>query len=186
MPGVDGQLGRRRDVPRLHFVLPAIVASVPIARHRLRAWLADLDWPVDDAEDLEFVLNEAVANVIDHAYPPPTSAPIPPSTEPEAGDNRTDQQATADTAAADTAASSTADEAIVEVVAHLRWLTDGKCQIQIEVCDRGRWRPPPADPGYRGRGLMAMAAMTDQMTVARGHPDQPGTTVTLLSPAVNH
>lgn len=41
----------------------------------------------------------------------------------------------------------------------------------------------PADPGYRRRGLMTIAAITEQMTVHHGRPDHPGTTVTLLSPA---
>jgi serine/threonine-protein kinase RsbW len=160
MPGADAQLGRHRDVPRLSFVLPAIPVSAPAARHRLRAWLAMLDWPTDLAEDLEFATNEAVANVIDHAYlhirPAATEWEYPGADD--------------------------VVEEIVEVVARERLLLDGARQIRIEIRDRGHWRPPPADPGYRGRGLMTMAAMTDQMTVQHGSPDNAGTTVTLLSP----
>lgn len=159
MPGADAQLGRHREVPRLSFVLPAVAASVPTARHRLRAWLDLLDWPTDLAEDLEFATNEAVANVVDHAYLHTRSA----ETEWNVDDDEVIEE-------------------IIEVVASEHQLLGGARQIRVEVRDRGHWRAPPADPGYRGRGLMTMAAMMNQMTVQHGSPDQAGTTVTLLSP----
>lgn len=46
--------------------------------------------------------------------------------------------------------------------------------LRIEVRDGGRWRPPPADPGDRGRGLPLMRAVSDDFTV---HEDATGTTV---------
>jgi serine/threonine-protein kinase RsbW len=50
--------------------LPAVPESGSVVRQRLRAWLADLGWPSDEREDIVVAVNEAVANVIDHAYPP--------------------------------------------------------------------------------------------------------------------
>jgi serine phosphatase RsbU (regulator of sigma subunit)/DNA-binding response OmpR family regulator/anti-sigma regulatory factor (Ser/Thr protein kinase) len=65
---VDRLLGRPERL--LEFTLPAIPDSVPLARHRLRAWLAanipDLD-PVL-AGDLELAWSEACTNVVRHAY----------------------------------------------------------------------------------------------------------------------
>jgi serine/threonine-protein kinase RsbW len=50
--------------------------------------------------------------------------------------------------------------------------TDG-C-VLVTVADHGRWRPPPADPGYRGRGLMMIDALAHHAEYGHG-PD--GTTV---------
>jgi anti-anti-sigma factor len=51
--------------------------------------------------------------------------------------------------------------------------------VHVEVCDEGSWRPP-ADPGYRGRGLRVIAGVgTD---VALDH-DGPGTRVRFTVPA---
>ncbi|GAA4919207.1 anti-sigma regulatory factor (Ser/Thr protein kinase) [Actinomycetospora succinea] len=33
--------------------------------------------------------------------------------------------------------------------------------LEIAVSDRGGWRPPPADPGHRGRGLLLLSGLTD-------------------------
>lgn len=51
---------------------------------------------------------------------------------------------------------------------------DGKAYIVVS--DRGDWRVPPPDPGYRGRGL---AIMHDVAPVFDLHHDQRGTTVVL-------
>jgi anti-anti-sigma factor len=48
--------------------------------------------------------------------------------------------------------------------------------VRVVVSDDGRWKTPPADPGFRGRGLIMMREFSDQFrldTSARG------TTVTL-------
>ncbi|MDD7940994.1 ATP-binding protein [Actinomycetospora lutea] len=37
----------------------------------------------------------------------------------------------------------------------------GQPWLQIEISDRGGWRPPPADPGHRGRGLLLLSGLTD-------------------------
>jgi serine/threonine-protein kinase RsbW len=50
--------------------LLAVPESGSVVRQRLRAWLDGLGWPGDEREDLVVAVNEAVANVIDHAYPP--------------------------------------------------------------------------------------------------------------------
>jgi anti-sigma regulatory factor (Ser/Thr protein kinase) len=50
--------------------------------------------------------------------------------------------------------------------------TDGR--VLVTVSDRGRWRPPPADPGFRGRGLPMMKALAHHVQVRQGPQ---GTTV---------
>lgn len=40
--------------------------------------------------------------------------------------------------------------------------------IRVEVQDFGRWRPPPADPGYRGRGLAVIYNLADEVTFEVG------------------
>lgn len=38
-------------------------------------------------------------------------------------------------------------------------------RVRIEVNDTARWRPVPAEPGFRGRGLRLMRACTDALTI---------------------
>jgi anti-sigma regulatory factor (Ser/Thr protein kinase) len=62
-----------RSAPRpapadLMIVLPAVSSSASLVRQRTRAWLDALGWPADDGEDVVMAVNEAVANVVDHAY----------------------------------------------------------------------------------------------------------------------
>ena len=42
----------------------------------------------------------------------------------------------------------------------------GVCVLTVR--DRGRWRPAPADPAQRGRGLQLIRALSDQLEVRRG------------------
>lgn len=44
--------------------------------------------------------------------------------------------------------------------------TDGR--VLVTVSDRGRWRPPPADPGFRGRGLLMIKALAHRADVQQG------------------
>ena len=37
--------------------------------------------------------------------------------------------------------------------------------VTIRVSDAGSWRPPPADPGARGRGLLVIGKLADRFTV---------------------
>ena len=59
----------------LMLVVDAVSTAVPAARTRVREWLDALAWPVEDAEDVELAVNEALANVVDHAYPPGAPGP---------------------------------------------------------------------------------------------------------------
>ena len=47
-------------------------------------------------------------------------------------------------------------------------------RIVVSVRDRGRWRPPPSDPGFRGRGLAMMRSLAHELDV---RPGDDGTTV---------
>ncbi|WP_282782927.1 MULTISPECIES: SpoIIE family protein phosphatase [unclassified Nocardia] len=42
--------------------------------------------------------------------------------------------------------------------------------VTIDVCDTGVWRPLPADPGHRGRGIAMMQALTDKLDIDHGGP----------------
>jgi serine/threonine-protein kinase RsbW len=50
--------------------------------------------------------------------------------------------------------------------------TDGR--VLVTVSDHGRWRPPPCDPGFRGRGLTMIKELTLQVEIQQ---NQDGTTV---------
>jgi anti-sigma regulatory factor (Ser/Thr protein kinase) len=50
--------------------------------------------------------------------------------------------------------------------------------VEIIVRDQGDWRPPPADPGFRGRGLV----MIRMMSHAEIEPGPDGTTVRMRWP----
>lgn len=74
---------------------PAVPASLRPIRRSVRRWLDAAGWPLVAAEDIELAVNEAVANIIDHAYlgddPGPihlhawiTRATAPPATAPTA------------------------------------------------------------------------------------------------------
>lgn len=42
---------------------------------------------------------------------------------------------------------------------------DGQGRVCMTVIDRGTWRPAPADPGHRGRGLMMMRGCMDTVEI---------------------
>ncbi len=52
--------------------------------------------------------------------------------------------------------------------------------VAVEVHDGGHWRPPPADPGYRGRGLLIIDRITTAVSVAGSDE---GTVVRFTVPA---
>jgi anti-sigma regulatory factor (Ser/Thr protein kinase) len=54
-------------------------------------------------------------------------------------------------------------------------------ELDVRVGDAGRWRPPPADPGFRGRGLALIRDLTTDVVV---EPGPEGTTVRFRMPAV--
>ncbi|MCV7377873.1 stage II sporulation protein E [Mycobacterium alsense] len=47
-------------------------------------------------------------------------------------------------------------------------------QIRTRISDAGSWKPPAADPGHGGRGLVLMRALSDEMDI---HSTTAGTTV---------
>lgn len=51
-----------------------------------------------------------------------------------------------------------------------------RLEVSVEIIDHGRWREPPSDPGFRGRGLYMAEASVDEMGIERSAN---GTTVTL-------
>jgi anti-sigma regulatory factor (Ser/Thr protein kinase) len=51
--------------------------------------------------------------------------------------------------------------------------------VAARVTDRGRWRPVPASPGYRGRGLALIQRLSREMQVL---PTAEGTQVTFAIP----
>jgi GAF domain-containing protein/anti-sigma regulatory factor (Ser/Thr protein kinase) len=53
--------------------------------------------------------------------------------------------------------------------------------VEVEVRDDGRWRPRPADPGFRGRGLLIIDRITHATTV---EPTASGTTVRFVVPRI--
>jgi anti-sigma regulatory factor (Ser/Thr protein kinase) len=90
-------------------------------------------------------VDEATANVVDHAYPGQRAGPV-------------------------------------QIVARLlAGGLRGHRHVEITVRDWGRWRPVPADRGYRGRGLAMMKAFMHRVDL-RCRDD--GTEVVLRSPAL--
>lgn len=51
--------------------------------------------------------------------------------------------------------------------------------VRVQVRDFGRWRPPPADTGHRGRGLYVIGRLATDLTIDRGAL---GTTVSFRVP----
>jgi anti-sigma regulatory factor (Ser/Thr protein kinase) len=57
-------------------VLPAVPESLRHARNQLTRWLAGLGWPANGVVDLILAVNEAVADVVDHAHPAADPGPV--------------------------------------------------------------------------------------------------------------
>lgn len=68
----------------------------------------------------------------------------------------------------------------LEGVLDLRAVRDTEAGlVTVTVTDYGRWRPPPIDPGSRGRGLPLIRGLT---TAADITPSEQGTTVSMSWP----
>ncbi|MEQ3554627.1 SpoIIE family protein phosphatase [Pseudonocardia nematodicida] len=52
--------------------------------------------------------------------------------------------------------------------------------VAVRVADRGRWRPPPPDPGYRGRGIALIRELSEDVHI---EPSDDGTTVRFRLPS---
>ncbi|GAA5130132.1 ATP-binding protein [Pseudonocardia adelaidensis] len=57
-------------------VLPAVPSSLREIRTALAGWLGEQRWPPDDADDVILAVNEALTNVIEHAYPAGRPGPV--------------------------------------------------------------------------------------------------------------
>jgi anti-sigma regulatory factor (Ser/Thr protein kinase) len=57
-------------------VLPAVPAALGQVRAEFSEWLTQQRWPASDAYDIVLAVNEAVSNVIDHAYPASAPGPV--------------------------------------------------------------------------------------------------------------
>jgi anti-sigma regulatory factor (Ser/Thr protein kinase) len=125
------------------------VVADPVApsvlRRDCRRWLERLGWPEEEIQDLVLAVNEAVANVVDHAYRAPVEAQL---------------------------------YCLVWLRASHTVHPNGQRRVIIEIRDSGRWKPAPADPGYRGRGLAVMRACVDVLDIDTGDT---GTQVIFLS-----
>jgi serine/threonine-protein kinase RsbW len=108
-------------------------------RARFQQWLQTLGAPATLVDDLTLAVYEALANVVEHAYPPDHPNP--------------------------------------KMRLHARIEHH---QLLITISDHGRWRTPPPQPGYRGRGLTMMRSLTTELHL---HPSPDGTTVQLRAPS---
>ena len=104
-------------------------------RARFQKWLLALGTPAVLVDDLVLAVYEALANVVEHAYPPDHPHPV----------------------------------------MRLQARVDHH-HLLITISDHGRWRPLPAEPGYRGRGLAMMRSLSTELHL---HPTPEGTTVQL-------
>jgi two-component sensor histidine kinase len=108
--------------------------AIPALRRLSRRWSEGSTLDPDTAEDLVLAVDEAVTNVVDHAYPDRAGA----------------------------------------VRLHLAELDCGEHTVIVE--DDGTWRPPPGDPGFRGRGVRLIDGLTDHAVVTHAAG---GTTVVM-------
>jgi serine/threonine-protein kinase RsbW len=104
-------------------------------RARFQEWLQTLGASALLVDDLTLAVYEALANAVEHAYPPGHPHPM----------------------------------------MRLQARVDHH-HLLITISDHGRWRPPPPEPGYGGRGLAMMRSLTTELHL---HPTPDGTTVQL-------
>ena len=78
--------------------------------------------------------------------------------------------------ASNEALANAADHAFVDGAGEVVLRADrvGGDVLRVLVQDSGRWRPPPADPGFRGHGMTLMAGLAQRCRVQRSGS---GTTV---------
>jgi anti-sigma regulatory factor (Ser/Thr protein kinase) len=110
----------------------AATGAIPELRCLARRWAADSGLHEDIAEDMVLAVDEAVTNVVEHAYPDVTGAVRVQLTRREGG------------------------------------------ELTVVIEDDGTWRPPPADPGFRGRGLSLITRLADHAHI---NPTSTGTVV---------
>jgi serine/threonine-protein kinase RsbW len=114
-------------------LIPARAESLPGLRRVVAAWARRSGLAAARVDDLVLAVDEAAANVVEHAYPHPGG--------------------------------------VLTVLARHR---DDPTQVEVTVTDHGRWRPPPRDPGNRGRGLDLIRRLADDVEI---RPSDHGTSV---------
>ena len=70
------------------------------------------------------------------------------------------------------------DQPAGECAYSVSWTPDGGVDVRVD--DLGTWRPVPADPGFRGRGLMLIRELAEHVVVEPGRSG--GTTVRFRVP----
>ena len=174
----------------LMLVQPAVPASLRPMRRSARRWLDEAGWPMIAAEDIELAVNEAVANVIDHAYLDHDPGPIhlhawisPPVTA-------TPTQPGITAAAVPVIAAPGFPTIAIPVPGPPSGYPTGSADgfqplwgrvATVVVSDRGRWSPERRtidSGGHRGHGL---GVMTGLMAAVHLQRSAGGTTVVLVS-----
>ncbi|WP_069167811.1 SpoIIE family protein phosphatase [Nocardia altamirensis] len=143
----------RQPPAPLRLDVPAHPDELAALRRTLKAWLAAAAVPHDLASDLVAAANEACSNSIEHAYrngAVPSGRPA--STDLSMG--RTSRAIPRDPAAG-----------LVHLTATCNTET-----VVITVADTGVWKPRSADPGYRGRGIDMMRALTEELDIDHTGP----------------
>ena len=128
------------DVAELHLEQDVIATTARTVRGAVREWASGAGLETETVEAVVLAVEEAVANAIDHAYPP-------------------DPQEAHDTDAAGSAGRR------VVVSAASRPCGGG---VAVSVVDNGTWRPAPLDPGHRGRGVRVIGAISQRSTITPG------------------
>jgi anti-sigma regulatory factor (Ser/Thr protein kinase) len=69
LPGAHrGRRGAAGEAEVLRIELAADAATPSLVRRRVRRWLDTLRWPLDHRDDIVTAVDEATANIVDHAY----------------------------------------------------------------------------------------------------------------------
>ncbi|WP_328400280.1 SpoIIE family protein phosphatase [Nocardia sp. NBC_00403] len=147
----------RQPPAPLRLDVPANPDQLSAMRRSLKAWLAAAAVPHDLASDLIAAANEACSNSIEHAYRDGELSVSRPVRSTDASMGRA------------TGATDAPDAGRVQLTAECDTQT-----VVIVVTDAGTWKPRSADPGYRGRGIDMMRALTEELEIDHTGP---GTTV---------
>jgi serine/threonine-protein kinase RsbW len=120
------------DDLRLRLSGSTLPAQLSTVRQQVAAWATAAGMGPDDVDDVVLATNEALTNVVDHAYAD--------------GDG----------------------DAVLE--ARLR----PPDELVVSVRDRGQWRVPPRDPGFRGHGMALITGLAEFVAV---HCGETGTAI---------
>ncbi len=144
----------RQPPAPLRLEVPAHPDELAALRRTLKAWLAAAAVPHDLASDLVAAANEACSNSIEHAY---RNGAVP-SGRPASTDRSMGR-------VSKTLRDPAADINRVQLSATCNTET-----VVITVTDAGSWKPRSADPGYRGRGIDMMRALTEELDIDHTGP----------------